>query len=187
MRKLLVMFSVLVALCMTACAQGNSKNIDMDKKTLVVYFSATGTTEEAANKIASVTGGDIMAIEPAQPYSSADLDWNDRNSRSSIEMNNPESRPQIKPATKNISDYDVVFIGYPIWWDLAPTVVNTFIESNDLKGKTVIPFATSGGSSIRNSVSKLKSSYPEISWKEGKLLNGTSEKAIAGWIESLAL
>lgn len=187
MKKILVMFSVLVALCMTACAQGNSKNIDMDKKTLVVYFSATGTTEEAANKIASVTGGDTMAIIPVQPYTNADLDWNDRNSRSSIEMNNPESRPQIKPAQKNISDYDIVFIGYPIWWDLAPTIVNTFIESNDLKGKTVIPFATSGGSSIRNSVSKLKSSYPEISWKEGKLLNGTSEKAIAGWIESLAL
>lgn len=187
MKKILVMFSVLVALCMTACAQGNSKNIAMDKKTLVVYFSATGTTEEAANKIASVTGGDTMAIIPVQPYTNADLDWNDRNSRSSIEMNNPESRPQIKPAQKNISDYDIVFIGYPIWWDLAPTIVNTFIESNDLKGKTVIPFATSGGSSIRNSVSKLKSSYPEISWKEGKLLNGTSEKAIAGWIESLAL
>lgn len=187
MKKILVMFSVLVALCMTACAQGNSKNIDMDKKTLVVYFSATGTTEGAANKIASVTGGDTMAIIPVQPYTNADLDWNDRNSRSSIEMNNPESRPQIKPAKKNISDYDIVFIGYPIWWDLAPTVVNTFIESNNLKGKTVIPFATSGGSSIRNSVSKLKSSYPEISWKEGKLLNGTSEKAIAGWIESLAL
>lgn len=187
MKKLLVMFSALVALCMTACAQGNSKNIDMDKKTLVVYFSATGTTKKAADKIASVTGSDTMAIIPVQPYTNADLDWNDRNSRSSVEMNNPESRPQIKPATKNISDYNVVFIGYPIWWDLAPTVVNTFIESNDLKGKTVIPFATSGGSGIRNSVSKLKSSYPEISWKEGKLLNGTSEKAIAGWIESLDL
>lgn len=187
MKKLLIMFSVLVAFCMIACAQGNSKNKDMDKKTLVVYFSATGTTEEAANKIASVTDGDTMEITPVQPSTSADLDWNDRNSRSSVEMNNPESRPQIKPATKNISDYDIVFIGYPIWWDLAPTIVNTFIESNNLNNKTVIPFATSGGSSIRNSVSKLKSNYPEINWKEGKLLNGASEKAIAGWIESLAL
>lgn len=187
MKKILVIFSVLVTLCMTACAQGNSKDKDMDKKTLVVYFSATGTTEEAARKIASATGGDIMAIEPAQPYTSADLDWNDRNSRSSVEMNDLKSRPQIKPATKNISDYDVVFIGYPIWWDLAPTVVNTFIENNDLKGKTVVPFATSGGSGIRNSVSRLKSNYPEINWKESKLLNGTSEKAIAKWIESLNL
>jgi flavodoxin len=182
MKKLLIMFSVLVAFCMTACAQGNSKNKDMDMKTLVVYFSATRTTEDVANKIASVTGGEIMAIEPVQPYTSADLDWNDRNSRSSVEMNDPESRPQIKPAAKSISDYDVVFIGY-----LAPTVVNTFIESNDLNGKTVIPFATSGGSGIRNSVSSLKSSYPEINWKEGKLLNRTSEKAITEWIESLAL
>lgn len=187
MKNLLIMFSVLVAFCMTACAQENSKNKDMDKKILVVYFSATGTTEDVANKIASVTGGEIMAIEPVQPYTSADLDWNDRNSRSSVEMNDPESRPQIKPAAKSISDYDVVFIGYPIWWDLAPTVVNTFIESNDLNGKTVIPFATSGGSGIRNSVSSLKSSYPEINWKEGKLLNRTSEKAITEWIESLAL
>lgn len=187
MKKLLIMFSVLVAFWMTACAQGNSKNKDMDMKTLVVYFSATGTTEDVANKIASVTGGEIMAIEPVQPYTSADLDWNDRNSRSSVEMNDPESRPQIKPAAKSISDYDVIFIGYPIWWDLAPTVVNTFIESNDLNGKTVIPFATSGGSGIRNSVSRLKSTYPEIHWKEGKLLNRTSQKAIAEWIESLSL
>ena len=133
MKKLLIMFSVLVAFCMTACAQGNSKNkdMDMDMKTLVVYFSATGTTEDVANKIASVTGGEIMAIEPVQPYTSADLDWNDRNSRSSVEMNDPESRPQIKPAAKSISDYDVVFIVYPIWWDLAPTVVNTFILLSD--------------------------------------------------------
>lgn len=187
MKNLLIIFSVLVVFCMTACAQGNSKNREMEKKTLVVYFSATGTSEEAARKIASVTGGDIMAIEPAQPYTSADLDWNNRNSRSSVEMNDPESRPQIKPATKNITDYEVVFIGYPIWWDLAPTVVNTFIENNDLKGKTVVPFATSGGSGIRNSVSRLKSGYPEINWKEGKLLNGTSEKVISGWVESLAL
>ena len=158
MKNLLIMFSVLVAFCMSACAQNNPKNKEMDKKILVTYFSATGTTEDAANKIASATGGDIMAIEPVQPYTNADLNWNDRNSRSSVEMNDPKSRPQIKPATKNISDYDIIFIGYPIWWDLAPTVVNTFIESNNLKGMTVIPFATSGGSGIENSVSRLKSS-----------------------------
>lgn len=187
MKNLLIMFSVLVAFCMSACAQNNPKNKEMDKKILVTYFSATGTTEDAANKIASATGGDIMAIEPVQPYTNADLNWNDRNSRSSVEMNDPKSRPQIKPVTKNISDYDIIFIGYPIWWDLAPTVVNTFIESNNLKGMTVIPFATSGGSDIKNSVSRLKSSYPGINWKEGKLLNGTSEKTIAEWIESLAL
>ena len=137
MKNLLIMFSVLVAFCMSACAQNNPKNKEMDKKILVTYFSATGTTEDAANKIASATGGDIMAIEPVQPYTNADLNWNDRNSRSSVEMNDPKSRPQIKPATKNISDYDIIFIGYPIWWDLAPTVVNTFIESNNLKGMTV--------------------------------------------------
>lgn len=187
MKSVFIMLSVFVAFCMTACAQNDSKGKDMDKKILVVYFSATGTTEDVANKIASATGGDIMEIEPVHPYTSADLNWNDSNSRSSVEMNNPKSRPQIKASAKEISNYDIVFIGYPIWWNLAPTVVNTFIENNNLKGMTAIPFATSGGSGIENSVSELKSSYPEIEWKEGKLINASSEKAITEWIESLSL
>lgn len=187
-RFLLILLSVVGMATATDAQQrqdmGKGKSND---KILVAYFSATGTTAQAAEKLANATGGELYAITPAKSYTSADLDWNDKQSRSSVDMNDPKSRPAIKSKKENITDYDVIFIGYPIWWDLAPRIINTFIESHDLKGKTVIPFATSGGSSIRNSVSKLKSSYPEISWKEGKLLNGTSEKAIAGWIESLAL
>ncbi len=160
---------------------------DMNKgksnhKILVTYFSATGTTARAAEKLADVTDGELYAIVPAQPYTNADLDWNDKQSRSSIEMNDPKSRPAIKGRKENITDYDVIFIGYPIWWDLAPRVINTFIETHGLKGKTVIPFATSGGSGIANSVTALKKEYPELDWKQGRLLNRFDEKAVREWI-----
>lgn len=159
----------------------------MDKKTIVVYFSATGTTKDVAKRIAKITGADLQEIMPLQPYTAADLNWNDKNSRSSVEMANPKSRPAIQSIETDMSKYDVIFIGYPIWWDLAPTVVNTFIESHRLKGKTVIPFATSGGSTIRNSVVQLKSAYPDIIWKEGKLLNHPSDSTLSQWIEALGL
>lgn len=160
---------------------------DMNKgksnhKILVTYFSATGTTARAAEKLADVTDGELYAIVPAQPYTNADLDWNDKQSRSSIEMNDPKSRPAIKDRKENITDYDIIFIGYPIWWDLAPRVINTFIETHGLKGKTVIPFATSGGSGIANSVTVLKKEYPELDWKQGRLLNRFDEKAVREWI-----
>ena len=160
-------------------AQNNDKHI------LVAYFSATGTTARAAEKLADVTGGELYAITPVESYTSADLDWNDKQSRSSVEMKDPKSRPALKGKKENIADYDVVFIGYPIWWDLAPRVVNTFIESHNLKGKTVIPFATSGGSTRAGSASALKRSYPSLNWKEGRLLNPTDEKTICTWIEKL--
>ena len=160
-------------------AQNNDKHI------LVAYFSATGTTARAAEKLADVTGGELYAITPVESYTSADLYWNDKQSRSSVEMKDPKSRPALKGKKENIADYDVVFIGYPIWWDLAPRVVNTFIESHNLKGKTVIPFATSGGSTLAGSASALKRSYPSLNWKEGRLLNPTDEKTICTWIEKL--
>lgn len=185
MRSFLVIVMAVIAFCLTACAQGNQKHKKMDKKAVVVYFSATGTTKNVAEKLAAAINADILAIEPEQPYTNADLDWNDSQSRSSVEMNDPKSRPAVKAPAKSIAGYDVVFIGYPIWWDLAPTVVNTFIESNNLNGKTAVPFATSGGSSIRNSAAQLKKLYPGINWKEGKLLNSASEKTISKWIESL--
>ena len=118
------------------------------KKVLVVYFSATGTTRQVAKQIAQIADADLYEIVPAKPYSGADLDWTNKQSRSSIEMNNPKARPEIKAPSVDVSKYDCVFLGYPIWWDLAPRVVNTFIERNNLTGKTVIPFATSGGSGL---------------------------------------
>ena len=156
-----------------------------DKRILVAYFSATGTTARAAEKLADITGGELYAITPTESYTPADLDWHDKQSRSSVEMNDPKSRPAIKGRKENIADYDVVFIGYPIWWDLAPRVINTFIESHDLKGKTVIPFATSGGSTLAGSAVALKRSYPSLNWKEGRLLNRADEKTIRTWIEKL--
>lgn len=187
MRSFSVIVTAVLAFCLTACAQGNQKHKEMDKKAIVVYFSATGTTKNVAEKLAAAVNADILEIELEQSYTEADLDWNDSQSRSSIEMNNPKSRPAVKAPSKSIAGYDVVFIGYPIWWDLAPMVVNTFIENNNLNGKTVVPFATSGGSGIRNSAAQLKKLYPKINWKEGKLLNSASEKAIGKWVESLNL
>lgn len=157
----------------------------MDKKVLVVFFSATGTTARQAGLLAEATSATLYEIQPEQPYTSADLDWNDRKSRSSIEMNDESSRPSIQGKVKDMNQYDVIFIGYPIWWDLAPRVVYSFIEKNNLKGKTVIPFATSGGSSIAGSVKDLKNKYPEIKWTSGKLLNRADKSDIETWINGL--
>ncbi len=185
-RFLLILLSVVGM----ATATDAQQRQDMSKgksnsKILVAYFSATGTTARAAEKLANDTGGKLYAIVPAQPYTSADLDWNDKQSRSSVEMNDPKSRPAIKSKKENITDYDVIFIGYPIWWDLAPRIINTFIESHDLKGKTVILFATSGGSSLAGSAAALKKTYPSLDWKEGRLLNRADEKSIRAWLDKL--
>lgn len=187
MNKILLSLAAALAICFTACAQKKEKQ-SMDNnssKTLVAYFSATGTTAKAARSIADITGGELFEIAPQNPYTNADLDWNDKQSRSSVEMNNAQSRPALKAKKADIAGYDVVFIGYPIWWNLAPRIINTFIESHDLKGKVIIPFATSGGSSISNSISELKKAYPDLDWKEGKLLNRMNNNAIQNWINSM--
>ena len=187
-RFLLILLSVVGM----ATATGAQQRQDMSKgksnnKILVAYFSATGTTARAAEKLADVTDGELYAIVPARSYTSADLDWNDKRSRSSVEMNDPKSRPAIKSIKENIADYDIIFIGYPIWWDLAPRIINTFIESHDLKGKTVIPFATSGGSTLAGSAAALKKTYPALNWREGRLLNRADEKSIRTWIDNSKL
>ena len=165
---------------MTACTNSASA-----QKTLVAYFSATGTTEAVAERLASVTGGDLWEIEPAEPYTSADLDWTNDNSRSSVEMRDLSSRPAIKQTCGAIASYDTVYIGFPIWWYTAPTIINTFVESHDLTGKTLIIFATSGGSSIDRSLRDLRASYPKLNWKTGKLLNRATETSIRQWVNSL--
>ena len=161
---------------LVACAQnkkGESKmNENVKKHVLVAYFSATGTTKEAATQLAKAENADLYEIVPEKPYTSADLDWNDDNSRSSVEMKNLKSRPAIKGKVDNMAQYDTVYVGFPIWWYTAPTIINTFVESNDLKGKTVITFATSGGSTVAKATKDLKAAYPDINWKEGSLLNG---------------
>lgn len=160
----------------------------MDKKNdkaLVVYYSETGTTEAIAKKISQVTGARLYRIEPTQPYSTADLDWQDDNSRSTKEMNDRTARPAIKNGKVNLDGIDTVYLGYPIWWDQAPRVVNTFIEDNDLSGKKIITFCTSGETSIDGSVRQLKTDYPTLDFVKGKRLNGDSVNEIEKWISSL--
>ena len=140
------------------------------KKTVVAYFSASGVTATAAKELAKEKNADLYSIEPAQKYTSADLDWRNKQSRSSVEMNDPKSRPALK-SQKSLADYDVIYLGYPIWWGVAPRIINTFIEQAELDGKTVIPFATSGGSGVEPSVSALKASYPKVKWQKGILMN----------------
>ena len=181
----IILLAVMAIVAASACSQSKSKD-DMEKKNvLVVFFTATGTTKHAAEELARIAGADLCEIVPAQPYTSADLNWNDKRSRSYIEMANPQARPAVKSIGIDIKKYDRIFLGYPIWWDLAPRVVNTFIESNDMTGKTIIPFATSGGSSITGSVSALKKTYPSLDWKEGGLLNRADEKSIRAWLDKL--
>ena len=179
-----LLLAVLTVFAASACSQNKSQNIMEKKKVLVVYFSATGTTRQVAKQIAKIADADICEIAPAKPYSSADLDWTNNQSRSSVEMNDPKARPEIKAVSVDMSKYDYVFLGYPIWWDLAPRAVNSFIEATDLAGKTVIPFATSGSSTIANSVAVLKQSYPEIKWQTGRLLNHVSEKEMGTWVSA---
>ncbi len=185
-KYLLVLLSVVgMATATFAQQKQNMNSKQSNHKVLVAYFSATGTTARTAQKVANAIGGELYTITPAQPYTDADLDWHDKQSRSSVEMNDPKARPALGGKRLDVSNYDVVFIGYPIWWNLAPRIINTFIESHDLKGKTVIPFATSGSSSITGSVATLKRTYPTLNWKEGSLLNRAEEKNIHTWIDRL--
>lgn len=144
-------------------------------KVLVAYFSATGTTAAVAQKVATVTGGELYAITPKVPYSEADLDWRDHNSRCYVEMHDPAARPELSGTVPDLTGYSTVYIGFPIWWDTYPSIIATFIEAANLKGKVLIPFATSGGSSILSSVANLRKAYSQLSWKDGHLLNGVTE------------
>ena len=135
-------------------------------KKLVAYFSATGVTKNLAEKLAKVIGADLFEIEPAKPYTDADLDWTNKNSRSSVEMQNLQSRPEIKNKLDNMQDYDVVYVGFPIWWYVAPTIINTFLEQYDMSNKTIVPFATSGGSNMGKTNEMLAKSC------NGKLVEG---------------
>lgn len=140
---------------------------------MVAYFSASGVTARVAEEIANATGGDLYEIRPAEPYSSADLDWTDKKSRSTIEMNDPACRPAIAAPAVDINQYETVFVGFPIWWYVEPRIVDTFLENHDFSGKTVIPFATSGGSSISGAEKSIKELCPAAKVAQGRLLNGS--------------
>lgn len=161
----------------------------MSGKTLVAYFSASGQTARLARTIADVTGGDLFEIEPEAPYTSADLDWQNKRSRSSVEMGDPSSRPAIASHVDDMVSYDVVFVGFPIWWYTAPTIIESFLEGYDLSGKTVVPFATSGMSGMGDTESTLQKSCSSLtSWKPGRRMSpGESPASVRGWVEGLGL
>ncbi len=154
-------------------------------KILVAYFSASGVTKAVAERLAKAADADVFEIKPAVAYTRADLDWTDKKSRSSVEMSDKNSRPEIAEHLSNMDDYDTVFVGFPIWWYVAPAIINTFIESYDFSEKTVIPFATSGGSSMGKTVEVLKSLCPSANWKNGKVLNRVSDSELKNWLDSI--
>ena len=155
---------------------------------LVAYFFASGVTAKVAENLSEAIGADLFEIAPAVLYTKADLDWTDKNSRSTIEMNDPASRPVIAGKRDNMDEYDTIFVGFPIWWYVAPTIINTFLESYDLTGKTVIPFATSGGSGMGKTNEKLQPSCPNAKLLEGKRFDANVSKAeLAAWVDSLKL
>ena len=143
-------------------------------KTLVAYFSASGVTARVAKEVADAAGADLYEIRPAQLYSPGDLDWMDKKSRSTLEMNDPACRPAIEGQVNGMEQYDTILIGFPIWWYVEPRIVDTFLDSYDFSGKTLIPFATSGGSGISKAQKSLQEHCPAANWKQGQLLNGSS-------------
>ena len=153
---------------------------------LVAYFSASGVTGRVAELLAETIGADLFSIEPEVPYTKKDLDWTDKKSRSSVEMNNPSSRPAIARKRDNMDDYVIIYVGFPIWWYVAPTIINTFLESYDMTGKTIIPFATSGGSGMGKTNEKLMPSCKGARLLEGKVFKAdVGREELAEWDKGL--
>jgi flavodoxin len=159
----------------------------MSKK-LVAYFSASGVTKQVAERLAAIVEADLFEIKPKIPYTKADLDWMDKKSRSSLEMQDKAVRPEIAGTLENIADYNIIFLGFPIWWHVAPQIINTFLESGDFSGKTIVLFATSGSSGLGNTLNALKPSCSNSTKIiEGKVLNHMSDQDITDWVHSLSL
>lgn len=183
-----ILFAVLAIVSFATCAESGAANKNDESKILVAYFSATNVTKGVAKTIAESLSADIYEITPEKPYSSADLNYRNDKSRSTIEMKNRSSRPAISGSVKNMEQYDVVFIGYPIWWGEAPRILSTFVENYDFSGKTIVPFCTSGGSGVGSSATNLKALAKGGNWLSGTRLNGrSSQKAISDWINGLGL
>ena len=176
---------ILAASCGQSGKKSDKNAETTDSKTLVAYFSATGTTEAIAKTLAGVTGGTLYEIKPEVKYTAEDLDWTVKTSRSTLEMQDKTSRPAIVKDLADASKYETIYIGFPVWWYTAPTIINTFLEAYDFSGKTVIFFATSGGSTIDKANEEFKAAYPKINWKAGQTLNGASEEDIKTWVASL--
>ena len=150
-------------------------------KTLITYFSCSGRTKSVAEKIAEISGGDLFEIVPVQEYTSEDLDWTNDNSRTSVEMKNEDSRPQIKNKIDNISEYNKIYLGFPVWWYREPSIIDTFIESYNLEGKEIFIFVTSGSSTYEGSLKHLKEKYNNLNFVSGKTLNHVDESELTNW------
>lgn len=186
MKRFLILMAALLTMSLSVYSQGSKAKEDKKvTKVLVAYFSASGVTKGVARQLAEVTGGTLHEIKPAQLYTDADLDWRNKQSRSSVEMQDKSSRPDITDKLATMAEYDVIYVGFPIWWNTCPTIINTFMEAYDFKGKTVVPFATSGGSSIKKACEDLKATCPGVNWKEGRLLNHISNKELEDWTGNL--
>lgn len=183
MKKILSLWTMIFT-CLAIFNVNAQENKMTDKKVLVAYFSATGNTAGVAKKLATAIGADLFEIKPAQPYSEADLDWMNKQSRSSLEMKDPASRPAIAEKVENMAQYEVVFVGFPIWWYREPSIIDTFMESYDFSGKTIVPFATSGMSQIGDSGKNMQALAPSAKVLEGKRFpNNVSETALKEWAE----
>lgn len=187
MKRTILLCAAMCILSLAANSQKRGTTMESmeNKKILVAYFSATGTTRQTAKQLAETMNADLHEIKPETAYTSADLDWHNPKSRSTVEMHNLAFRPPITDKITNMADYDVVFVGFPIWWYTAPTIINTFIENYNLTGKVIIPFATSGGSTISKSCEDLRKSYPNLDWKPGRLLNSPSKSQLEAWKKEL--
>ena len=161
------------------------KGLFIMSKKLVAFFSASGTTKKVAEMIAEEAKADLFEIEPKVPYTKADLDWMDKKSRSSVEMSDKKYRPEIMKKEIDMSSYDEILLGFPIWWYVAPTIINTFLEAYDFSGKKIVLFATSGGSGFGNTVKELQPSAPEAVITEGSLLNRGTKQKVSEWVNSL--
>lgn len=183
MRRITFMALLAALVALVACSGNKQQNETKKMKTLVAYFSATGTTKAVAERLAKEADADLYEITPEQEYTAEDLDWHSETSRSSVEMKDKTSRPAIKLTLKDAEKYDVVYVGFPIWWYTAPTIINTFMDAYKFDGKVVIPFATSGGSTIDKAAGDLNEAYPSVNWKEGRLLNGATDEDLKAWVE----
>lgn len=215
-KTIAILFSLLMIFCFVACGNSASSNeqsstednsienslsddvstekdgtltLEVHKtKVLVAYFSATNTTEGVAKHIANGLDAELYEIIPEAPYTDADLNYNDNNSRTTIEMNNPNARPAISGSVENMEQYDIVFIGYPIWWGEAPRIVSTFMENYDFSGKMIVPFCTSASSGIGSSATNLEKLTSGATWLSGKRFNGSDSKdTVMEWVNSLGL
>ena len=198
MKKLLAsILAVMLVLAMTSCSGGNSgasgddqaAQQNTDVRSIVVYFSCTGNTKAVAEEVAAQTGSELHEIVPEEPYTEEDLNYNNDNCRANIEMNDPESRPAISNTIENFSEYDTIYIGYPIWWGSLPRIMNTFLDTYDFSGKTIVPFCTSGSSSISQSVSVIREAEPEAQIKKGLQISSAgaddSSYEVRKWLEEI--